>query len=143
MPLPPGLKAVRYLQRSLCLTTASQPLNTSHSLHIIRRRNTYGSKGPCVIKADGLAAGKGVFVAETVDEAINAVECHNEGQAFGDAGDKVIIEQCLKGEEASFMVLIDGDTMLAALRLHRTIRGYLIMMKGLIQVGWALTVPRL
>ncbi len=67
---------------------------------------------PVVIKADGLAAGKGVFVAETVEEAINALNVIMKDRAFGDAGDKVIIEQCLKGEEASFMVLIDGETIL-------------------------------
>ncbi|MBI5675972.1 MAG: phosphoribosylamine--glycine ligase [Nitrospirae bacterium] len=67
---------------------------------------------PAVIKADGLAAGKGVFVAETAEEAINALNVIMKDKAFGDAGDKVIIEQCLKGEEASFMVLIDGETIL-------------------------------
>ena len=67
---------------------------------------------PAVIKADGLAAGKGVFVVETVDEAINALNIIMKDRAFGDAGDKVIIEQRLKGEEASFMVLIDGETIL-------------------------------
>ncbi|MEW6714764.1 MAG: phosphoribosylamine--glycine ligase [Nitrospirota bacterium] len=67
---------------------------------------------PLVIKADGLAAGKGVFVTETAEEAINALNLIMKERAFGDAGDKVIIEQCLKGEEASFMVLIDGETIL-------------------------------
>ena len=64
-----------------------------------------------VIKADGLAAGKGVVVAETVDEAINAVTDMMENRSFGDAGDKVVIEDCLKGEEASFMVFTDGTTI--------------------------------
>jgi len=67
---------------------------------------------PLVIKADGLAAGKGVFVAETADEAIKALNIIMKERAFGAAGDRVIIEQCLKGEEASFMVLIDGETIL-------------------------------
>lgn len=67
---------------------------------------------PAVIKADGLAAGKGVFIAETTDEAINALDVIMKDKAFGDAGDRVIIEQCLRGEEASFMVLIDGKTIL-------------------------------
>ncbi len=66
---------------------------------------------PLVIKADGLAAGKGVVVAETVDEAINAVTDMMENRSFGDAGDKVVIEDCLKGEEASFMVFTDGTTI--------------------------------
>src|SRR4030067_2430606 len=66
---------------------------------------------PLVIKADGLAAGKGVVVAETVDEAINAVTDMMENRAFGKAGDKVVIEDCLKGEEAAFMVFTDGTTI--------------------------------
>jgi phosphoribosylamine--glycine ligase len=66
---------------------------------------------PIVIKADGLAAGKGVIVAETIDEAINALKLIMKDRAFGDAGNKVIVEQCLKGEEASFMILTDGETI--------------------------------
>ncbi len=67
---------------------------------------------PIVIKADGLAAGKGVIVAETVDEAINALKMMMKDRIFGDAGDRVVVEKCLRGEEASFMVLIDGKTIL-------------------------------
>jgi len=67
---------------------------------------------PIVIKADGLAGGKGVFVAETHDEAINALKKIMKERVFGDAGNKVIVEQCLKGEEASFMVLTDGKTVI-------------------------------
>ncbi len=66
---------------------------------------------PLVIKADGLAAGKGVVVAETVDEANNAIADMMEKRAFGDAGSKVVIEDCLKGEEASFMVFTDGNAI--------------------------------
>ncbi len=66
---------------------------------------------PLVIKADGLAAGKGVVVAESEDEAINAITDMMEKRIFGDAGNKVIIEDCLKGEEASFMVFTDGTTI--------------------------------
>ncbi len=72
-----------------------------------------GLKGaPIVIKADGLAAGKGVIVAETVDEARRALSLIMKDKAFGDAGKKVVVEQCLKGEEASFMILTDGKTVL-------------------------------
>ncbi|MBI5050711.1 MAG: phosphoribosylamine--glycine ligase [Nitrospirae bacterium] len=67
---------------------------------------------PIVIKAEGLAAGKGVFVAETYDEAIDALRKIMKERVFGDAGNKVIVEQCLKGEEASFMVLTDGKTVI-------------------------------
>lgn len=67
---------------------------------------------PIVIKADGLAAGKGVIVAETVDEATDALKLIMKDKAFGDAGNKVLVEQCLKGEEASFMILTDGKTVI-------------------------------
>ena len=60
---------------------------------------------PIVVKADGLAAGKGVVVAQTEDEANTAVRDMLEGNAFGDAGHRVVIEDCLIGEEASFIVI--------------------------------------
>jgi len=63
---------------------------------------------PCVVKADGLAAGKGVVVAKTVDEAKAAVTLMMEQKAFGTAGNKVIIEECLSGQEASILVLTDS-----------------------------------
>jgi phosphoribosylamine--glycine ligase len=66
---------------------------------------------PIVVKADGLAAGKGVIVAETVDEAIHALKMIMKDKVFGDAGNRVVVEQCLRGEEASFMVLTDGKTV--------------------------------
>lgn len=65
---------------------------------------------PIVIKADGLAAGKGVVVAATEDEALAAVSDMLAGNAFGDAGHKVVIEEFLQGEEASFICLCDGTT---------------------------------
>jgi len=63
---------------------------------------------PCVVKADGLAAGKGVVVAKTVDEAEWAIESMMEERIFGDAGNKVIVEECLEGEEASIIVVTDS-----------------------------------
>ncbi|MFH0762852.1 MAG: phosphoribosylamine--glycine ligase [Candidatus Omnitrophota bacterium] len=63
---------------------------------------------PCVVKADGLAQGKGVVVAKTVDEAKKAVSAMMQDKAFGEAGNKVIIEECLQGEEASIIVLTDS-----------------------------------
>jgi phosphoribosylamine---glycine ligase len=63
---------------------------------------------PIVVKADGLAAGKGVIVAETLDEAEDAVRDMLSGNAFGDAGCRVVIEEFLSGEEASFIVIADG-----------------------------------
>lgn len=65
---------------------------------------------PIVIKADGLAAGKGVVVAENLEEARQAIVSMLEGNALGDAGASVVIEECLRGEEASFIALVDGKT---------------------------------
>src|SRR5690554_1556025 len=67
---------------------------------------------PIVIKADGLAAGKGVIVAMTLAEAEAAVRDMLEANAFGDAGARVVIEEFLDGEEASFIVMVDGETVL-------------------------------
>lgn len=68
---------------------------------------------PIVIKADGLAAGKGVIVALTIEEAEAAVKDMLAGNAFGDAGHRVVIEEFLDGEEASFIVMVDGKNVLA------------------------------
>jgi phosphoribosylamine---glycine ligase len=68
---------------------------------------------PIVIKADGLAAGKGVVVAMTLDEAHAAVDMMLGDNKFGDAGARVVIEEFLTGEEASFMVMVDGKNILA------------------------------
>lgn len=70
------------------------------------------NNAPCVIKADGLAAGKGVVVAKTVDEAKNAVTLMMQDKAFGDAGNKVIIEECLVGQEASILAITDSREVL-------------------------------
>ncbi|MUT71573.1 phosphoribosylamine--glycine ligase [Stutzerimonas frequens] len=67
---------------------------------------------PIVIKADGLAAGKGVIVAMTLEEAEEAVRDMLSGNAFGDAGARVVIEEFLDGEEASFIVMVDGEHVL-------------------------------
>ena len=67
---------------------------------------------PIVIKADGLAAGKGVIVAMTEEEAITAVKDMLAGNAFGDAGHRVVIEEFLAGEEASYIVMVDGEHIL-------------------------------
>ena len=67
---------------------------------------------PIVIKADGLAAGKGVIVAMELAEAEAAVQDMLAGNAFGDAGHRIVIEEFLDGEEASFIVMVDGDNVL-------------------------------
>ncbi len=71
------------------------------------------SKGaPIVIKADGLAAGKGVIVAMTLQEAEDAIQDMLAGNAFGDAGHRIVVEEFLDGEEASFIVMVDGENVL-------------------------------
>ncbi len=67
---------------------------------------------PIVVKADGLAAGKGVVVAETVDDALAAVDAIMSDRAFGDAGAEVVVEEFMVGEEASFFALTDGAFVL-------------------------------
>ncbi len=67
---------------------------------------------PIVVKADGLAAGKGVILAQTEQEAIDACEDMLAGNAFGEAGHRVVVEEFLQGEEASFIVMVDGEHVL-------------------------------
>src|SRR5215813_12620628 len=67
---------------------------------------------PIVVKADGLASGKGVFICRTVEEAIDAVDELMRARLFGDAGGRVVVEEFLEGEEVSFMALTDGTTVL-------------------------------
>ena len=67
---------------------------------------------PCVIKADGLAAGKGVIIADNQEQAFTTVEDMLEGGRFGQAGHRVVIEEFLQGEEASFICIVDGETVL-------------------------------
>jgi len=77
------------------------------ALEYIRRQGT-----PIVIKADGLAAGKGVIVAMTLKEAEEAATDMLEGNKFGDAGARIVVEEFLDGEEASFIVITDGTNIL-------------------------------
>lgn len=67
---------------------------------------------PIVVKADGLAAGKGVIVCQKEKEAVNALKRIMVDREFGDAGRKVVVEECLVGEEASFIAFTDGKTVL-------------------------------
>ena len=77
------------------------------------RRYLNQNSAPYVVKADGLAAGKGVLICATREEAQSAIDEIMVKKAFGQAGEKVVIEEFLEGEEASFMVLTDGDYVLA------------------------------
>ena len=79
---------------------------------------------PIVVKADGLAAGKGVVVAATVDEAHAAIDAMLTGNSMGEAGARVVIEEFLDGEEASFIVMVDGQNVLplATSQDHKRLR---------------------
>jgi len=78
---------------------------------------------PIVVKADGLAAGKGVIVAKTKGEAIRAIDKILVEKAFGASGDRIMLEDCLEGEEASIIVISDGENMvpLASSQDHKRI----------------------
>jgi len=94
--------------RAYGIPTAEYKVFTSylHAEEYLRFKGT-----PIVIKADGLAAGKGVFIASNMDEAMDALRQIMKDRVFGKAGDRVVIEQCLQGEEASFMAFTDGTTI--------------------------------
>ena len=79
---------------------------------------------PIVIKADGLALGKGVTVAATVEEALSAAEDALSGHAFGAAGDRVVIEECLTGPEVSVLCFTDGKTILPMVSAQDHKRAY-------------------
>ncbi|BES73324.1 phosphoribosylamine--glycine ligase [Marinobacter nanhaiticus D15-8W] len=81
--------------------------NVDEALDYVREQGA-----PIVVKADGLAAGKGVIVAMTLQEAEEAIRDMLAGNAFGDAGSRVVIEEFLEGEEASFIVMVDGKNVL-------------------------------
>ena len=86
-------------------------------------RYLQGHPGPCVVKADGLAAGKGVVICQTREEATRAVEQMLGERAFGEAGSRVVIEELLEGEEASCIALTDGQEilMLASSQDHKRV----------------------
>ncbi len=97
-----------FLARHQIPTAASQTFSaTAPALEYLQQRGA-----PIVIKADGLAAGKGVIVAQTVDEAEAAVRSMLDEGAFGSAGGRVVIEDFLSGEEASFIAMVDGQHIL-------------------------------
>ena len=92
--------------------------DSAAALEFVRELN-----GPCVVKADGLAAGKGVIIAKDRAEAEQAVRLIMEERAFGDAGKAVVVEQLLKGEEVSVLAFTDGKTIktLAASQDHKRV----------------------
>ena len=87
-------------------------------------RNYVSSKGaPIVVKADGLSKGKGVFVCKTKSDTLQAIDSIMKEKVFGSAGDKVIIEECLTGEEVSILAFTDGKTIISmeSSQDHKTI----------------------
>lgn len=76
------------------------------------RRYIQDVGAPIVVKADGLASGKGALVCQTVKEALDAVKLMMEDRVFGDAGEKVVVEEFLSGEEVSFLAFTDGEIVL-------------------------------
>lgn len=97
-----------FLQRHNIPTAAYQNFTEIEPAIIYLEKQTL----PIVIKADGLAAGKGVIIAQTLDEAIETVKDMLSGNSFGDAGHRVVIEEFMQGEEASFIAIVDGKTAL-------------------------------
>ncbi|MFH0964310.1 MAG: phosphoribosylamine--glycine ligase [Planctomycetota bacterium] len=96
------------LMRSFCIPTASFQVFDDYeaSCAYVETRSL-----PLVVKADGLAAGKGVRVCATREEALEAVRAIMKDRVFGSAGSQVIVENCLKGEEASILAFSDGTTI--------------------------------
>ena len=107
-----------FLQRHNIPTAAYRNfVDAEAAVNYVREQGT-----PIVIKADGLAAGKGVIIAHTQEEAKTAILDMLSGNRFGSAGSRVVIEQFLRGEEASFIVMVDGSHVLpmATSQDHKT-----------------------
>jgi phosphoribosylamine--glycine ligase len=100
--------AKAFMERHGIPTARSQTFSDAAAAH--RYIDEQGA--PIVIKADGLAAGKGVVVAMTLEEAHGAIDMMLSDNRFGDAGARVVVEEFLEGEEASFIVMVDGKNIL-------------------------------
>jgi phosphoribosylamine--glycine ligase len=100
--------AKAFMTRHGIPTAGYRVCDTAHDAHAVIERGELGL--PIVIKADGLAAGKGVVVAADRAEADTAVRAAMEDRQFGDAGARLVIEECLSGPEVSFFALCDGRT---------------------------------
>jgi len=107
-----ALEASKSFTKEICDASGAPTAAYGHFTDADSARAYIREQGaPIVVKADGLAAGKGVIVAMTLDEALAAIDDMFDG-SFGDAGAEVVIEEFMDGEEASFFVLCDGDTIL-------------------------------
>ena len=97
-----------FLHRNNIPTAFYQVFTEAESaIHYVKEKGV-----PIVIKADGLAAGKGVIIANTEQEAIDSIHDMLQGNLFGEAGSRVVIEEFLVGDEASFIVMVDGNNIL-------------------------------
>src|SRR6056297_3023204 len=106
------LEASKHFAKEICDAAGAPTAGYAHFTdHAAARAHVQAEGAPIVIKADGLAAGKGVVVAETEDQALAALD-DMFGGAFGTAGAEVVIEEMMTGEEASFFVLCDGEAAL-------------------------------
>lgn len=106
------LEASKAFTKSICDAAGAPTAAYGHFTDAVAAKNYVTAQGaPIVVKADGLAAGKGVIIAETVAQAHAAIE-DMFGGAFGGAGAEVVIEEFMQGEEASFFVLCDGADVL-------------------------------
>lgn len=97
----------RFLEKNSIPTAAYRSFTDANAARVYIR----AQGAPIVVKADGLAAGKGVVVATTVEEAIEASDGMLSAGEFGDAGARIVVEEFLEGEEASFIVMTDGETI--------------------------------
>lgn len=102
------------------------------AIDYIKNENT----APVVVKADGLALGKGVIIAQSVDEAIEAVKEIMEDKKFGDSGNNIVIEEFLTGPEVSVLAFTDGKCVKPMVS-SKTTSVLLIMTKVLTQAVWA------
>ncbi|WP_421904771.1 phosphoribosylamine--glycine ligase [Mameliella sp.] len=106
------LEASKSFTKEICAAVNAPTAGYGHFTEAEAAKDHIRAQGaPIVVKADGLAAGKGVIIAETVEDACAAVD-DMFGGAFGGAGAEVVIEEFMSGEEASFFVLVDGETCL-------------------------------
>ena len=115
------LEGSKSSQNSSCSNTTSRPHPPRFSAMPTPPRHLRKVGAPIVVKADGLAAGKGVIVASSVEEAEQAVAEIMDKKVFGAAGARIVVEECLRGEELSVMALVDGQSFrtLASAQDHK------------------------
>jgi len=114
------------------------PKGVTFSNYFEARKYVESNSIPIVIKADGLAAGKGVTVANSKEEALKALSDAMETKIFGSAGDRVVIEECLTGKEVSLLAFTDGETVVSMAPACDYKRVY-DMTRALIPAVWAAT----